>query len=302
MFELHVDVQEIQNPSVPIRWCVDKATLDAIKASGAKTALVHVYCADGHTVPLSDGGTYVSFRQPGLEHVSAEIVTDKGDRIAKAEINFMIPAECFPKPVQERWDYPWLTMMIDPAPHDECALRRRRLFAYTVQPVVVGAVLTIRYVVSLVIVTVMLLMGMRGIDWRANLRPGPSDSLIENDGSIFLPRWKTPLRYLCLAFMPLLLLIVVGIGMLVGLDGADSFGFALACLFTVFSGVTLVNLIMDATGTAAKKLEEAKYALPDEAALNYLLCGDGGPATPARRPIKLRYRALKAKVCRPFKA
>ncbi len=176
-----------------------------------------------HVVPLTDMATYITFKHPGKNRISAFILprtveeTDKamrqtamargydgysltvlnsgGDKYwddisenyeCAPMLEVDIPDEAFAPP-PAKWEKEWVTWLLtDGRFIDQCSFRQRRLFAYTLQvPVLLGN-LALRFL----LLTMATLFGTRGWKLRYLLHPlkyslGESTEVMAG-GSIFL--------------------------------------------------------------------------------------------------------------------
>lgn len=112
-------------------------------------------------------------------------------------VDVEIPKEIF---AEKPRDWAWVNRWFDEQPFDQCAFRRRRVFAYTLQPPLLAIgylLLTLKIIAgwfaAAVMVIMQVILGMRGIDTRPLLHPwtnGPGSMLNPTGGSIFWPLVK----------------------------------------------------------------------------------------------------------------
>lgn len=299
-------------------------------------------------VPLKELMTYVEFRSPGPNRVFAivfgrsearmkesflhkedgrwctSILTHDGTAVhegvsgsgghvsSSAPLRVEVPSECF---ATTPFDAGWVNLLFTGRPENQCDFRRRRIFAYTVQPILALVV----YLFRLLGVLVYLLMGIRGIDFRPLTQPltfDTGDIWKRADGSFVVPRVESPLRFACLAFSPIIVLGALGIGLL------NYGGVSTALLFTAGTVVAVIGVIivilLAMSGHAAllerwNDKNNVQQMLAEGEVPWYLReadeisCAPGrGPRTGAGdvprhlRTMRLRFEDLKAKVCRPF--
>lgn len=97
------------------------------------------------------------------------IYSDSTDEEALvASIDFDVPAQLFaPEPAE--WEKWWVNLMHEDKPIDQCHFRKRRLFAYTIQPILLLIInlvfLTFKYLTILFLVTVAVIRGIFDFDW-----------------------------------------------------------------------------------------------------------------------------------------
>lgn len=191
-----------QSATVPVRWCVDKETLEELKRReifNPHLLLVIVYNkyeVSRQLVPLGQTMDYIQFQCPSKNRLCATIVW--GDNLwrhfirredysssvidpdgrfippagsfEKTEIDIMIPKEVFAKE-RPRWEKEWVNFLFNTPVKDQCHYRRRALVAFTIQPVlfaIMGFATAVGYGVSLCILLILLLLGVtKGINLHA---------------------------------------------------------------------------------------------------------------------------------------
>lgn len=227
--------------------------------------------------------------------------------LAKA-VTVFVPEGCFaPEPAQ--WEKTWVNHFFRNKCVDQCDFRRRRLFAYTLQPIVMTLNILLRFLMLVFAV----LFGSRNLSLKYLFHPltyGLTDSHeMFVKGTIFVLRTKyTIANFLPLIFMPYVL------GVLFALYKAKILLIFLAAVaivglvfFLVASGITghWGDRIADWVRNRFDNDDE-RFWYTDEAERDLIVCtGQMRPvklsALPARhRTIKLRFYDLKSKVCRPF--
>ena len=219
------------------------------------------------------------------------------DNIAYCSVAIDVPEGVFAKEPPQ-WEKNWVNLFFRGRPDDQCDYRKRRIFAYTVQPIL-GI---IRSALFLVLTLVANLFGFKG-QWRGVLHPfqhevacleSYTDHLVlewadkkwpGTDRASFIAILGSPIVYPALVFVyralseaPLLAVLKI-------------FGWA---VLVALCGIAALGLV----GTIAVKAE-AKYQQRRRESAQLLVCGNEKEKS---RPIKLIFRDVKAKVCRPFQA
>lgn len=240
-------------------------------------------------------------------------------------ISIEVPKQVFAKePAQ--WEKTWVNHWFRDKPQDQCDFRRRRLLAYTVQPVAVALDLLVRSV-FLLLSTLWLSRGMtfryllhplsyalgdgwdvmEGGSWAiANLPEDEAGGYPELTLSYVVRKfWKAPLMpvVLCVGWalyhfhMLWAALLVIWI-VLIFLGG----------VLLIASGA--ITHCVDSLGKwlSSQKEETAPWYL-DQEEIDLVTCNPNMAkrtsikALPRRhRTVKLRFQDLKSKVCRPFSA
>ncbi|MGD0976757.1 MAG: hypothetical protein ABR875_00450 [Minisyncoccia bacterium] len=173
MLKLMTD-NKIQDATIVVRWCIDRADLDLLKSQKAQRVFVLLVVISSwfeerrFLVPFEQMEEFIQLREPGTNKIYASIVwndggadpwaryirrrddrypTDLFDRttgvkvfdpmlpyFGKAELTVEVPDALFAKR-PPRWEWRWVNFWFESKPKDQCQFRRRRIFpAYTVQP------------------------------------------------------------------------------------------------------------------------------------------------------------------------
>lgn len=253
--------------------------------------------------------------------------------VHKFEVN--VPKEVFAKE-PPAWEKSWVNWFYEGKPKDQCYYRRRRLFAYSVQPSLVLVCFFALEIATFSITLALLLFGMKGIGFRKIIHPfleSFSSIWDETKGSIFgewivprlLPSIFLGSSLICWATCKIFSFQIFGFqttdwikaiitgGIVVGAVATASVFTSLCCL-----GVSkIVDKIRDTLESkdrmAQKKLRaevaekergkklreriEAEYAL---LACNGNFSVDMQALPPEKRTIHLRYKELKSRRCKSF--
>lgn len=299
-------------------------------------------------VPLRDLMAYVDFRFPGEHRIwgfvsskfslreakkyylskggrdfIASILNWDGDGFTshnelldvKDPLMVVVPKDSF-APEPARWEKDWVNWLFLSKCVDQCHFRRRRMFAYTLQPLI----LLFNVLWRLLGLFIALLVGARNMSLKYVLHPldygldiswkvigGGTyfvtpfeeewDSGLTNTQlilTVLKKCWKLPL-------MPAILLFMVKFNLLVPIS-----------LLLLALIVVVALSVFFGTGTAAdmfsllmEKLQSSDFWYLQQDEVDLLVCS-GDPKTdlsklPAkRRTVKLYYQDLKSKICKPF--
>lgn len=246
-----------------------------------------------------------------------------------------VPEELFAK---KPWDWEWTNNFFDSPPRDQCAFRKRRLFAYTIQPVLVagtfailGVGAVVSWLFSLCAVVLLLSVGMRGNYeplWHP-LRDKPSEVFDGVSNSVFASKIKGRSLPLLFVVSPLFLCtsaIVWSLWTRWPLAARISGGI-LICLAVILVSVTIANIISEPLHTLdgkwrsayrfriaerqsrLRREQQALYAQKIVDEVEALKCTHALERTPdinrlSMTPKNFRFyaKALKRKVCRGFAA
>lgn len=289
-----------------------------------ETTVVH----DGEYARFIVGRTYMDevpenyVDDNGVEQTrwaEKEVVVPAKPHALPLEVN--VPAEYFAKePAQ--WEKSWVLWLLKDKGIDQCSFRRRRIFAYTpfLQPLIMALNLLVRTIFTVL----SLAFGTRGFSLKYLLHPltydlgdvssSDSDGILSG-GSIFIrpepkkfadrePRTFFEMfhyvgaRFWTLPFMPAILIplvLFVAYGKFFVLLIIALTLFAVMCAsFLALSGALKVIF-----NWLADRLSEVPL-LGGENDIEDLICTGEPTRKPKKRSIKLRYLAIKAKVCKPF--
>lgn len=305
-------------------------------------------------VPLKDLMTYLEFRVPGPNKIWAFvskrspkeaktylhktyrssfdewILTQDGDSFARDDMEFDaeplsidVPKECFaPEPSEKEKE--WVNRFFLTKAVDQCNFRRRRMLAYTVQPVAFLVEMLARTLVFLAA----LLTGQKGLTLKylhSPLQNGFLDLTASDEmfggGTVFINRKRDDWRqYILLPLMPplllaetaLLYLFGVIIYRLIHLGSMKWFSIIVIGLLGIAATIAVFYFLYYGVIKYIEKLalleskRPAWYLEKDE--IDLITCGPGKKPLSftdlpsKKKTIKLRFEDLKAKVCRPFSA
>lgn len=223
-------------------------------------------------------------------------------------VSVMVPEGIFaPEPAE--WEKAWVNHYLGRnRPVDQCDFRRRRLFAYTVQLVLMFFGIMARLLITLF----SSIMGLRGFTLQHVLHP-MSHSLFDADellqggtwfigrgDNVFLNWIRLPLipvaypiyaiLYCTHAFVPVIFGVLV---------------FGLVAAFILLGAYLVEKLTRHVIDK--EKIDTAWYLNKEE--MSYLVCNnDAVKATTiqdlpfAKRTVRLHFQNIKSKICRPFSA
>lgn len=272
-----------------------------------------------------DGDTYSSRLLGQEEDEDVEKATYK---FLSPPLEIEVPKAAF-APSPPKWERAWVNHMFRQKVVDQCDYRRRRLFAYLVQPFIIGFFNLIRSVILLA----GLLTGARNLSLKYLLHPlsyGLKDTFeIWGKGSYFIQHLpedeeeSTDLKFLtlnyafrsfwALLFMPIFSIPIIWLALhhhpvVAGL-------IAFVPIFTIMAFCLIAYLV--SRGNGSRLFNKAWNGLNnlftsdklwylDQEEVQLITCNtDKTPTTykslPARRKtIRLRFQNLKTKVCKPF--
>ena len=184
LVEIYLPQTEIHSASVQVAWKIDKSILE--QNVGNKLYIV-LFCFSEdkdlettvsytHRFDVVDMLAYVSFEKPGPNRIIAVVTSEplylmrlqrdnypcasalkfwaaemKMPVFFSNDLDLDVPEDCFAKE-PTAFDKAWVNYMVPYALKDECAYRRRRLFAYTVQPIIFAFIMLWRILATLFLV------------------------------------------------------------------------------------------------------------------------------------------------------
>lgn len=226
-----------------------------------------------------------------------------------------VPAECF-APEPPEWEQAWVNNWFQYKPKDQCEYRRRRIFAYTLQPIAFAVNMIFRIVVTLIA----LFVGSRNTTLQPLLHPLSNGietvlNLIGN-GTIFIGRgestFKNYIRLLCAPFV-VLPVVAFTIGCVMGIIPIMKVLLILSVVFVIIFvsflivfGTSLIREINEYLDRRASQIEANEYWYMNKDNMDLILCNGKDKPTKLKdipkknRTLKLKFFDLKSKVCRPF--
>lgn len=317
-------------------------------------------------VPLKDLLAYVSFRVPGPNRIFAFIddlsissasrnhakskflsqeygeykttlLTFEGDELdyplakeIKTEpLSVIVPVDVFARePAQ--WEKAWVNHFFRNKSVDQCDFRRRRLLAYSVQPIVLLG----DWLIRLLLFTVGLLFGCRDLTIKPLFHllsmgiEGMLRATLGSNGTIFIQRlpedhdlhWHPETmwdmlsyvfrKFWALPLMPFISLTILSLSIASHGRALLFFGWALLVipliitLFAFFASRTFIDFLVWCRNLFRDKTDQPWYLDAEE--LDLLSCTNqktprNFQQLPAHhKTLRLRYKDLKAKVCKPF--
>ncbi len=270
-----------------------------------------------------------------------------------ASISVVIPREFFAKE-PSAWEQWWVNLWFANTPFDQCAFRKRRILAYSVQPPTVLLWVTLVGVIRLLSGVFSTFVGITGINWGAILHPflqDTSDVLPENRNrsyfkhsrNIFLyNKWGGTRPWYVRWLQPPRVVVIGSLAWVINYFGlwgiAAKVGVLAGIVLALAYAVTLLRLLVRwvANRKPAWKLPSFAFLAETESAhekrmrkegekihkreeklrlelerkysteFSHVACiGKPLPVSVGALPkrnqtVHLRFRALKARVCRPF--
>lgn len=232
---------------------------------------------------------------------------------ANTYLDVNVPQEAFGEE-PAAWEKWWVNLPYPAKAIDQCQFKRRRIGAYSIQPLVMLLFLSIRYLYIALMTLVAFAFGMSIELWPLWRHPVSGDLTSQkfgNFGSRYVQEHtdESILRIaLRIASMPLWFGIGIGLWLYTKSASASSWWiYGLTAPLVVFVGILLfmgfVTLLASNLSKPKPVLEQT--TLTDEE-VAYITCtlarGTAGLATlpKKRRSVRLRLQDYKSKVCRPY--
>jgi hypothetical protein len=225
-------------------------------------------------------------------------------------LSINVPAECFAKEPPE-WEKAWVNAMIKGQPFDQCEFRRRRLWAYSVQPLIALVLMIVRAVPTLVA----FLVAARGFSLKYLFSPFAMDlddtKEMFYDGYLFVRSGKMKWfkKYYLLPLTPIFSfpIITLVILCLTGNIAATNIGMVLLMIVgTLLSIGVLVLIACVIAYFIVSYLNKIPSWYDDQSEIEAIVCDGSAVSTKIsklpqkKRTVYLRYQAMKNKVCKPF--
>jgi len=349
MLKLFINDTDATAGSIPVSWCVDDVTLMKLKEDGInQPKIVIVITPKDNTeqsydvkVPLKDLMTYIPLNFKG-ENMIMAFIDDEDDKHFDKRISYAyydsgggimltgryynavnvkeletathepliinVPDKCFAKepPV---WEKKWVNAMFRSKPADQCDYRRRRLWAYSVQPIIAliieGAIL--------IPTLISFLLALRGFSLKYFAHPFLYDSEdvvggLFGGGSVFIGKSESNFKkYITVPLMPIISIPAMLIPSLIYL-GILPLASVISTAITIVSiivSIVIFALIFGYILYVYDKKKNLSIYDDDDALLAVTCDGSNKPMSISNLPkkqqtINLKFKALKTKVCRPY--
>jgi hypothetical protein len=366
MLKLIVENTEADNPTTRLRWCTNAQTLSDLQGRGVfdPSILLVVYNVESrreyrYIAKLSDLMMFVPFRNPGENRIFATICWDTkeksvADRYLRMSDNsydtnmvrgdgtgFLdklvctfdfatatvhVDAKLFPEHPR---DWRWVNKWFNVAPVDQCAFRKRRFLAYSIQPIAFAFWFVVATVIMMLLAFVTLIIG-KVPRWEMLYafhddtinRP---EEMLKHQPVYFTDQWYFQ------PFRPVFLIIAIVLGLAGGMFFNATYLFtvllftgkcfaALAVLYFVLRGgieficwykhrnwessAAAKRLRKQADEAAARakqrRLEEEAFEKAQRALCSYVKDDDPMAIPDKAMTARLRFNGVKREVCRPY--
>jgi len=243
-----------------------------------------------------------------------EIGSEKFERYEKTStgtyLTINVPEECFAKE-PPKWEQAWVNAMFRQRPQDQCEYRRRRLWAYSIQPIIVLFLMILRLIPTLVA----FLFAARNFSFKHLFSPFALDlddaKEMFSEGLLFVRKDQTSLlkTYCMFPLTPIISFPIIGVAVLCLIGKISVVGIGMTILYilgTFFGIVLLVLLVFFIVYVVMSQLDKIPTWYDDQSEIEAIVCdGRSVPTKISKLPQKkrtvyLRYQAVKNKVCKPF--
>lgn len=240
------------------------------------------------------------------------VIADLPERNAQP-ISVDVPDGVFaPEPSEA--EKAWVNHMFRYKPMDQCDFRRRRIFAYTVQPFLA----VLNYAVRLFLFLIACSYGSRGLTLQPLLHPMRHDMYdvlcMLKGGTYFIsndPNHSNFRKHIGMLFMPVVLFVLYMLGSLIAALPLKLTSVLLTFVLTFVAVCTVALCVKSFIGWLVKRELNTTEPTPwymDDEEMNLIVCsGQKKPYSfdnlPSKhKTMRLRFENLKSKVCRPFSA
>lgn len=379
MPQLHVDHQNAQSATVPVRWCINSEAEEELRNRGVDDPFILLIVRNAKSrseqrwvVPIGQLVQFVPFTGPGENTIFATIIYTKNGRatlstlkkkylakrgnkyrlaiynkhglvskslrrtIGRETISVDVDKKFFAgEPNRfEKW---WVNFWFKSKPVNQCAFRKRRILAYTIQwPVIIPCAIVLCVVRLIVASLIAIFLVKKDIGWKAIFRPWKYSSgeiwwVMEDyepyDSNIWLHLFGRPVSWVILG---IIYLILFETGLVPGIwsDLVESLSTILKVAWVMLGVIAVVALgmlaytfiytfigsyidrqykkrLLSSRLLALKARLQAKRGIPVDS--NPLTCGNLKGASidilPAPyRTFRLCAQRVLARVCKPFAA
>lgn len=243
------------------------------------------------------------------EEFSSVVLSDVNETFIAAPLEIDIPSEAFAKE-PPAWEAAWINLWYRDPPKDQCAYRRRRLFGYSLKPVLFALLMFVR----LFFVIGAFLYGSRDFSLQSLLHPLRTEmyevvKMLFDSETIFIGQGESKFwNYARLPFMPLIA--ILWIGLAIALIKLHVFATGIGIILGAGGILVVAYTILKTAESIIDHRELVKLKAPawylneDEADL--IICsgqprfGSFWTLPKKHRTFKLFAQDLKSKVCRPF--
>lgn len=324
---------EVASASIPIIWCVNKKWLNKNGTNWyilfATTPLKNGEKAEWRgKYKLTDLVGYVRFLRPGKNRIFAIIAYRKSksfsenweiknngrwdynvirespegpivldDWLEHVYLDVDLPEEVFANE-PTKWEKKWVNFFFSTKAVDQCDFRKRRLLAYTIQPLLVMLMFVFRWIAFLGFLSV----GARRLNARPLIRLNEctEDIWTESSKPWIIEKTKgsqyAPMG-ICIAFAPGVIILSVILCLLMGIPTITS-------VLVPLIGMLGFIIMMGIVGCACTKYNSKNYE-PSTKDMDYLSCPQKINSIQnlpkEKQTIRLKFNGIKSRVCAPYR-
>lgn len=227
-----------------------------------------------------------------------------------------MPEDCF---ASEPWEFEttWVNWLWREKAIDQCEFRKRRMFAYSIQPFL----FFFNFLARLIVSFAFLMVAVKGANWSALWNPlttSISDFWADVDGTyLYVRKWRDSPASVMFVPMPSIALIAGIVGFFA--VGTGGFWYALvvpAFILAVVAAMAFTAWLITYTGwlgdrltdylTIVERRREARWAEWEARQRELMSCSNDTRITKIKdlpkkkRTVRLRFQGLKSMVCKPF--
>lgn len=330
----------VASASVPVTWCVDKEWLKNenpnLKVCLATIPFEDGEKAEYRVVSkLSDLVTYVTFFRPGKNRIYVLIDTSKGktgnlpvwwidkrrgkwleeafkyncsdgpelkmfyDYLIFDYIDVDLPEDVF-APEPSKWENNWVNFFFSHKATDQCDFRKRRLLAYTIQPVLIVLMFLVRWIVFLFLLG----LGFRNLSKSSLINPNITTEDIWEEAKEPWVLEKTrgfwaPIG-MCAVVGPMFSVILGIIGLFGGIHPLIAFLLPPAAIICITGLIFMIGMLYKTFENLSTK-EETQT----KEEIEYLFCPQKivtlSDVPKKKKTYKLIFNGIKSKVCAPYR-
>ena len=246
-----------------------------------------------------------------------DISNDNFEKLIAIPLDVVVPAGVFAKP-PAKWEKTWVSWLNTNKSIDQCEWRRKRLFAYTLQPVI----FLLNFLLRFVMYFTAFMIGMEGVKYLSFLNP-LNEYLTSASGNLFDGHWltkpinndtlKTFIKSLLFNIFVVIFTTPLTFALLVLLW---KFHVIYTAFYIIKIAAVVIFILLCFIGCVIltsflyDKYQERKRKMPawylDQENSDLLICSPNKRITSIndlpsnKKTIMLRFQDIKSKICRPY--
>ena len=195
MLKIFINNNDVTSGTIPLSWCLDEEDINLYSKNRWADPYIGVRVVplsapdkeQRFIAPIKDLMMYIPFSVKGKNTISAKVCYSKHyasmflKRYSRTEymetyfecmdsLEVDVPEECF-APDPPEWEQYWVNYWFEYKAQNQCEYRRRRIIAYTFQPIA----FVVNYILRILVTLVALFIGFRNVSLQPLLHPLSTD-------------------------------------------------------------------------------------------------------------------------------